>query len=251
MNLYLVTGGLGFIGSTLVRKLLADESSVVFVVDDMSNNSLEPDHFGVATRNLYAALSDVYNWYEDICRAPAGALQISCSKNPESPYGLSKYCAEQYMHLFEKLYGLEWVALRYFNVYGPVQRGDSPYSTAVAAWCHRSREGQALRSDGDGEQSRDLVHVEDVADVNMLCSSKWDPSLSRAYNVGTGTAVTNNWILERFADRGYVEVNHAPERPGDVKDTLASVQALKDELGWSPKISIEEGIRSTMDWWEL
>ena len=113
------------------------------------------------------------------------------------------------MDLFERLYGLEWVALRYFNVYGPVQRGDSPYSTAVAAWCHRSREGKALRSDGDGEQSRDLVYVEDVADVNILCSTVWNPSMSRVYNVGSGEAVTNNWILEKFAERGYAEVVHA------------------------------------------
>ena len=71
------------------------------------------------------------------------------------------------------------------------------------------------------------------------------------YNVGSGEAVTNNWILQKFADRGYVEVAHAPERPGDVKDTLADVDLLKEDLGWSPKTSIEAGLQATMDWWEL
>ena len=171
-------------------------------------------------------------------------------KDCNSPYGLSKLCAEQYLELFEKLYGLDWVALRYFNVYGPMQRGDSPYSTAVSAWCHKALNNQPLRSDGDGTQTRDMVYVEDVARANIAVA--WKHNLKhRIFNVGTGTHISNNEILAMFAKRGYDNVVHAPFRPGDVKDTLCSYERLKEETGWEPKVSFEEGLIFTLLYWDL
>lgn len=172
------------------------------------------------------------------------------SHQPTNPYGLSKYCAEQYLAMFEDLYGLDWVALRYFNVYGPGQVGNSPYCTAIAAWCHKSKEGVPLRSDGDGEQTRDMVFVQDVVDANLLCADA-DAILHRVYNVGTGISVSNNWILEQFFNRGYSNTIHAPARIGDVRHTLADISLIKKDLGWSPQINISEGLELTWHWWGL
>ena len=174
----------------------------------------------------------------------------SVNHQPTNPYGLSKYCAEQYLAMFEDLYGLDWVALRYFNVYGPGQVGDSPYCTAIAAWCHRAKEGIPLRSDGDGEQTRDMVYVQDIIDANLLCASTANLR-HRVYNVGTGKSVSNNWILKKFYDRGYSEVIHAPARTGDVRHTLADISLIQKDLGWSPRINIAEGLELTWKWWGL
>jgi len=173
----------------------------------------------------------------------------STQHNPANPYGLSKYCAEQYMSMFEDLYGLDWVALRYFNVYGPGQVGDSPYCTAIAAWCHKAKHGSDLRSDGDGEQTRDMVYVVDIADANILCSTAI--LKHRIYNVGTGASVSNNWLLQKFAERGYTTVIHAPARVGDVRHTLADTSLLNDDLGWRPDIDISTGLELTWKWWGL
>jgi len=170
-------------------------------------------------------------------------------KIPESPYGLSKYCSEQYFKLFESLYGLDWVSLRYFNVYGPGQPGDSPYSTVVSAWCHKALQGEALRSDGDGTQTRDMIYVDDVVSANIrVANSQILPQ--RIYNVGTNTSVSNNYIRNKFVEKGYSEVIHAPARSGDVKHTLASTEALR-KLGWEPKVSFDEGIKKVFDYWVL
>lgn len=170
--------------------------------------------------------------------------------NPNSPYGLAKLCVEEYLKLYEKLYNLDWVALRYFNVYGPKQAGDSPYSTAVAAWCNKALLKEPLRSDGDGEQTRDMIHVDDVVSANICVANAELESGQRIFNVGSGTSYSNNTILDMFKGRGFKNVVHSPEREGDVKHTLADISKLK-KLGWAPKVTFEEGLKSVMDYWGL
>ena len=170
-------------------------------------------------------------------------------KKPESPYGLSKLCAENYLSLFENLYGLDWAALRYFNVYGPAQPGNSAYSTVVSAWCHKACVNEPLRSDGDGTQTRDMIYVDDVVSANVFIGSA--PFLKeRIYNVGSESSISNNKIRSFFTKRGYTEVEHAPKRKGDVKHTCADTTRLKN-LGWKCKISFSEGISKVFDFWEL
>ena len=168
---------------------------------------------------------------------------------PTSPYGLSKLCVEKYLALFEDLFGLDWVALRYFNVYGPAQPGDSAYSTVVSAWCHKAGENKPLRSDGDGTQTRDMIYVHDVVTAN-ICVSKEKKLYNRVFNVGTETSVSNNDILKFFTDKGYTNVTTAPERKGDVKHTLAQTALLK-ALGWRPKTTFAAGIKEVFNYWEL
>lgn len=176
----------------------------------------------------------------------------SSPTNPESPYGLQKLVVEQFGEMYNRLYGMDFVALRFFNVYGPGQRGDSPYSTAIAAWCTRLKKNEPLRSDGDGEQRRDMVYVNDVASAMVTAADHPDSLGYVMYNVATGVAVTNNEILKTLKEYfPEMVINHAPARPGDVKFTLGSIDKINEELGWIPRKEFWAGLRSTLKWWGL
>jgi len=174
------------------------------------------------------------------------------AEDPTSPYGLQKLVVEQFAEMYTTLYGMDFVALRFFNVYGPGQLGDSPYSTAVAAWCARIKNGDPLRSDGDGEQTRDMIYVKDVAQA-MIAAADHPAYLGfQMYNVATGASVSNNQILgvleEYFPD---LTITHAPERAGDVKHTLGCINKISEDLGWHPRKQFWDGLRKTLQWWEL
>jgi UDP-N-acetylglucosamine 4-epimerase len=155
------------------------------------------------------------------------------------------------MRLYGELYGLDSVALRYFNVFGKNQLGGSPYSTAVSAWLSAIYNGVALRSDGDGTQSRDMCHVDNVVDANYLAWKSDKKFAGRAFNVACGDSVTNNQILNHLVKRyENVQVNHAPWRAGDVMHTLADITETKLELGYEVKVRFWEGLEKTIDWFE-
>ena len=176
----------------------------------------------------------------------------SCTRQPNSPYGLQKAVIEDYLTLYDKLYGLKSMCLRYFNVYGPNQFGGSPYSTAVCAWCNKIKNGEPLRSDGDGTQSRDMVHVQDVVQANILMATIPNPPAGmQCFNVGTGQSHTNNEILDFFKSRyPGVEVTNAPWRPGDVMHTKANISKIK-AWGYVPKYDLLSGLEDTIKWWEI
>ena len=148
------------------------------------------------------------------------------------------------------MYGLDIVSLRYFNVYGPRQYGDSAYSTAVCAWCDKVSKGLPLRSDGDGTQSRDLVYVGDVVAGNILAANHKNKWSGEAFNIASGEVHTNNQILDMFLEEfPWVEVYTAPPRPGDVMHTEASVEKSESVLGYKPKVMLKEGLKMTWEWW--
>ena len=172
--------------------------------------------------------------------------------DPASPYALQKKVAEDYCYLFYKLYGLESVCLRYFNVFGPGQLGDSPYSTAVSAWMDKLSKGLPLRSDGDGEQSRDIVYIDDVVRINIIAAESPRVMNGTIYNVGTSKSYTNNEILQMIFDRmGKVKVENAPARPGDVRHTQADGRKAFNELGFKAERDFESGLDETISWWGL
>ena len=173
-------------------------------------------------------------------------------KNPSSPYALQKLVVEQFGKMYNELYDLDFVALRFFNVYGPGQLGSSPYSTAIAAWCDKLKSSLPLRSDGDGEQSRDMVYVGDIASSLIACATHKENFGFNAYNVGAGESLSNNEILKGLRDYfPMMEVTNAPERKGDVKHTLADVNKISNDVGFSPTTNFWEGLRKTLLWWEL
>ncbi len=172
--------------------------------------------------------------------------------NPTSPYGLQKLVIEQFGKLYNELYNLDFAALRFFNAYGPGQDGTSPYSTAISAWCTRLHKGEPLRSDGDGRQTRDMVYVEDIARAMLAVSLHPEKIGFEVFNVGNGESFSNNEILDALAESfPDMDVNHAPERPGDVKHTLASIDKIKLCIGWSPKVNFWDGLDKTLEWWDL
>jgi len=168
---------------------------------------------------------------------------------PISPYGTSKLAGEIYGQVFHRSYGLEFVSLRYFNVFGPRQDPSSPYSGVL------SRFGAALLNKerptvfGDGEQSRDFVYVGNVAAANLLaCEAKGAAGL--AINVGTGTRHTLNQtlaLLEKVTGRP-AKANYAPPREGDIRDSQADITRARSVLGYSARVGFEEGLKHTWEW---
>ncbi len=161
---------------------------------------------------------------------------ISCL----SPYALQKYTAEQYCLLLGKRWNIPVISLRYFNVYGP--RSFNPknpfnaYSSVIGVFHHQHRNGQQLTITGDGEQSRDFVHVYDVAEANLraaLCDVQ-----NEVCNVGSGKAYTINEIAQMFLGTA----THIPERAGEARITLANIERTKKLIGWEPRISLKEGL---------
>lgn len=158
---------------------------------------------------------------------------------PASPYAISKLAGEQYMRLYNEAFGVETVALRYFNVYGPRQDPNSPYAAAVAIFSDRALSGEPLVIFGDGEQTRDFIYVGDVVGANLLAAEKG----SGVYNVASGTRITVNDLAREIisAAASKSEIKHAPPRAGDVLHSRGDVTRLKG-LGWRPKTTLAEGL---------
>ena len=172
------------------------------------------------------------------------------AKDPQSPYGTAKLSVEYYMGYYARVHGLETVALRYSNVYGPRQ---DPHGEAgvVAIFCNRLLDGTPLTIFGDGKQTRDYVYVGDVALANLLAATRSLPAIgaldARAFNVGTSveTDVVELARLLREIAGTNVEAKHAPERPGEQKRSAVDARKAQRVLGWQPTMSLREGLTET------
>ncbi|MBI1968047.1 MAG: NAD-dependent epimerase/dehydratase family protein [Gemmatimonadetes bacterium] len=174
-------------------------------------------------------------------------------KLPTSPYGTAKLSSEYYLATFGLLYGIETVALRYSNVYGPRQ---DPQGEAgvVAIFSERLLRGDPLTIFGDGEQTRDLVYVGDVASANLLASRHpvWPLTSvdARAFNIGTGLETSVNRLAAQLAETAgrRPAIRHAPPRAGEILRSALDVSKAERELGWRPRVSLAEGLASTFRW---
>lgn len=201
--------------------------------------------FGNVNRVVFASSSSVYGG-ADVLPTPE-----TYAKNPKSPYALQKSVIEDYLELFYHLKGLDSVSLRFFNVFGENQLGSSPYSTAVAAWLSAIKLGKSMRSDGTGEQTRDMCHVDNVVDA-CIRSAKMSTELkAQKINVACGDVVSNNDILKYLLKRyPGSEFHNAPWRPGDVMHTHADVSRAKEVLGYVPVMKFWDGLEKTIEWVE-
>ena len=200
-------------------------------------NVLQAARAGGVRRVLFACSAAVYG--ED----PEMPKRESMRPSPISPYGVEKMCGEMYLQTWAKLYGVETVSLRYFNVFGPRQDPRSPYSGVISIFVDRALAGTSPTVYGDGEQSRDFVFVSNVVDANLRAATTPGAS-GRAYNVGCGHRTTLNDLLAmlgRIVGRD-VAATYAPARAGDIKDSLADIALARAELGYEPAVGVEEGL---------
>ncbi|MSR83324.1 MAG: SDR family oxidoreductase [Candidatus Latescibacteria bacterium] len=304
MARYLVTGGAGFIGSHLCRRLVA-EGHAVRVLDNLSTGkraNLEGVEVDWAVGDLRdeallaAALRGVEYVYHHAAIASVavsvaqplleqevnvvGTLRLleaarqagvrrlvfaasaaAYGNNPESPkregmrpepaspYGLSKVAGEYYCRIYSEIFGLETVCLRYFNVFGPRQDPASPYSGVISLFVKRLLLGQPPIIQGDGEQSRDFVYVEDVVQANLR-ASQVDQARGEVYNIGCGCSTTIKelaGLLNQLLGTG-LEPEFAPARPGDVRRSLADISRACAGLGYAPAFTLTEGLARTLEW---
>jgi UDP-N-acetylglucosamine/UDP-N-acetyl-alpha-D-glucosaminouronate 4-epimerase len=168
---------------------------------------------------------------------------------PISPYGLSKQVGEAYGRVFQELYGLEFVSLRYFNVFGPRQDPGSPYSGVLSVFNAALLGGTQPTVYGDGEQSRDFVYVQNVVEANLLATeAKGAPGL--VINIGAGNRYTLNQtlaLLEKITGRP-TRAKYAAPREGDIRDSQANISLAQEALNYHPRIDFEEGLKSTWEW---
>jgi UDP-glucose 4-epimerase len=166
--------------------------------------------------------------------------------SPRSPYAASKAAGEGYLSAFSAAYGLETVALRYFNVYGPRQSPRSQYAAVVPLFVEAAVEGRRAVVHGDGLQTRDFTFVGDVVEANVLAATA--PAAFGAVNVGGGRRIAVLDLLHAVARTAAAQVSpvHEPARTGDVRDSLADVSRARSLLGWKPRTSLEEGIAKTV-----
>ena len=235
-----------------VRKSVADPAFDARVNVVGSVNLLEAVRAsGRRTRFVFSSTGGAV--YGDLVEPPTAE---DAAKDPQSPYGTAKLSVEYYMAYFARVHGLDTVALRYANVYGPRQ---DPHGEAgvVAIFCNRLLDGEPLTVYGDGKQTRDYVYVEDVARANVLAATATIPSAggvdSRAFNVGT--SVETN-VLELAGQLRQVsgvsaELRHAPARPGEQLRSAVRIAKAERVLGWRPRVSLEQGLASTYQWFAV
>ena len=201
---------------------------------------------GNVDRIVFASSSSVYGGADEL---PTSETTL---KNPKSPYAWQKSAIEDISRIFCSLYDIDIVCLRYFNVFGPGQYGDSAYATAISAWCNAVKTGEALRSDGDGTQSRDLCYIDNVVQANILASQSDNSFGGKCYNIACGDRTSNKEILDFFTARfSGLEVKNAPWRAGDVMHTQADVSLAEEDFGYKPLVRFWEGLEKTISWWGI
>lgn len=232
-----------------VRKSVADPRFDVDVNIGGTLNLVEAVRSsGRPTRVLFASTGGAV--YGDLVTPPN--LE-TYAKNPESPYGIAKFSVELYLAYYARVHGLDYIALRFANVYGPRQ---DPHGEAgvVAIFCQRLLAGTPLTVFGDGAQTRDYVYVGDVARAHVLAASR--PTIpagavdDRAFNLGTGveTSVTDLAQGLIAVSGRAVPMQHAPARPGEQQRSVVSIDKARAGLGWAPAVSLADGLRHTFDW---
>jgi len=171
--------------------------------------------------------------------------------NPKSPYAAQKIMGEYYARLYYDLYGLETVCLRYFNVYGPKQDPSSHYSGVISIFLKQAVQKQPPIIYGDGHQYRDFVNVQDVVQANML-AAKSPHVCGQSFNVGTQTKTSINSLWQMICDLANIKIPpiYKDKRPGDIIESLASIQLAKNVLSYQPNVDIYKGIEQTYKWYQ-
>lgn len=175
----------------------------------------------------------------------------TASPSPKSPYALHKQTGAEYCRLYSELHGLETVSLLYFNVFGKYQRADSAYATVIPAFFSAGMEGKSCRVDGDGLQSRDFCHVDNVVQANILAAEYSGQLSGDRFNIACGETYSVNECFNQVQKLLAINLRkeHAPARLGDPRKSHADISKAKEVLGYNPTIGFEEGMKLTSQWW--
>lgn len=308
MARFLVTGGAGFIGSSLAEHLVSQGESVV-ILDDFSTGKRENvADLGGSCKLIEGSVTDL-----DVCRLAvagvdyvlheaalpsvprsiedpvasndvniAGTLNIlvasrdegvkrfvfaasssaygdteqlpkveTMQANPLSPYAITKYSGELYCEAFSRLFGLDTIALRYFNIFGPRQDPASQYSAVIPKFISALLGGESPVIFGDGEQSRDFTYIENVVHANLLACEAGPEAAGKVINCACGERATLNEIAQIVKEilKSDIPVRYSEPRPGDVKHSLASLERAEKLLGYVPKVALREGLDKLVPWY--
>jgi nucleoside-diphosphate-sugar epimerase len=195
-------------------------------------------------RVIFAASSSAYG------ETPTQPKVETMQPEPISPYGVTKYVGELYAQTFGRVYGLENVSLRYFNIFGPRQDPGSPYSGVLAKFCTAFLEDSQPVIFGDGEQTRDFTFIENVVQASLLACEA--PNISgKVFNVGVGGRFSLNQTVEllRKISGKRIEAKYDAPRDGDIRDSQADIAQAREFLGYEPQVDFEEGLRRTFEWY--
>ena len=229
------------------RSVIDPIASNVACVDATVNLLWAAKEAGVR-RVVYAASSSAYG---DTPTLPKHEAMLP---NPISPYAVAKLTGEYYMRSFARVYGLETVALRYFNVFGPYQDPTSQYSGVLAVFCRKMLAGEQPTIYGDGETSRDFTFIENTVEGNLLAAvAPAEKVTGKVMNVATGVRITLNEVVEALREiTGYSgPVAYAPERAGDIRHSLADIALAEELLGYRPSVDFREGLERTVEWYRM
>jgi UDP-glucose 4-epimerase len=205
---------------------------------------LEAARTSGAARVVSASSSAVYG------NTPTLPKVESMPPDPLSPYASGKLAGEALLRVYGEAYGLRTISLRYFNVFGPRQLDDSPYTGVIALFARALLDGRAPTIFGDGEQTRDFTYVENVVQANLQAMQSTAPP-GTVINVGSGTRASINDLYRdvKAMIGSKIDARHAPARAGDVRDSLASIERARELLGYRPNVSWREGLERTVAWY--
>ncbi|MDQ3439106.1 MAG: SDR family oxidoreductase [Planctomycetota bacterium] len=209
-------------------------------------NVLEAARAAGVSRVVFAASSSAYGDSEALPKLE------TMQSLPKSPYAATKLYGEALMRAYSRSYGLDTASLRYFNIFGPRQTPDSAYAAAIAAFAKAMIAGKRPTIYGDGEQSRDFTFVHNAVHANLLAARQDRPVRGQVFNVGCGQRVSLNVLVRLMAEiLGTPELSptYGPERPGDVKHSLADITRARELLGYAPIVDFREGLAATTAWY--
>lgn len=209
-------------------------------------NLLHACHVNNVERIIMACSSSTYG------DSPMLPKQEAIIGNPLSPYAVTKYAIEVFAEVFHKVYGLNYVGLRYFNIFGPRQNPDNAYAAVIPLFCKAFLSGTAPVIYGDGETSRDFTYVENAIHANDLALFTNDfAAINQVYNVACSNQITLNEMiscLQKISGK-QIEAKYGPERAGDVKHSRADISKIENLLGYKKKITFEDGLSKTFSWY--
>jgi UDP-glucose 4-epimerase len=229
-----------------VPRSVADPVSTNVHCVDATLNLLVAARAAGVWRVVYAGSSSVYG------DAPTLPKHEGMLPNPISPYAVAKLAGEHYMRAFTRVYGLETVVLRYFNVFGPYQDPTSHYSGVLAIFCRKMLAGEQPTIYGDGEQSRDFTYIDNVVHANLLAAAAPAEKVSgQMMNTATGARITLNETFEILRElTGFSgKPAYAEGRAGDIRHSLADIRLAGELLGYAPIVGFREGLRRTVEWY--